>query len=83
MILVHERELECILLSTHLLMKLSVIIVLNSVSFLFKRTIKIIIKLNIQPYSIYIEFLSLVRLVRYSCFSSFLFPKINKFVPHQ
>ena len=39
MILVNLKELECIHLSIHLLMKLFVIIVQSSVSFLFKNYI--------------------------------------------
>mgnify|MGYP001028898860 len=39
MILVHEKELECIRLSIHLLMKSFVIIVPNSVLSLFEITI--------------------------------------------
>ena len=39
MILVNQKELECIQLSIHLLMKLFVIIVQSGVSFLFKITI--------------------------------------------
>jgi len=39
MILVHKKELECIHLSIHLLMKLFVIIVSNSVLSLFEITI--------------------------------------------
>jgi len=39
MILVHQKELECIQISINVLMKLSVIIVPSSVSFLFKKNI--------------------------------------------